>query len=126
MPRILIIDDDTQFRLMLRRLLEKEGYEVVEAADGRIGIEMFRLFPSDVVITDIIMPEKEGVETIVSLRKEHPDLKIIAISGGGRNAPGDYLLLAHKLGARVTMEKPLDRTRLLVVLKEMIAEPGTC
>jgi DNA-binding NtrC family response regulator len=122
MPRILIIDDDHQFRLMLRRLLEKEDYEILEATDGNMGIDVYRHFPCDVVITDIIMPEKEGVETIVSLRKEYPDLKIIAISGGGRNAPCDYLMLAEKLGAQAIMEKPLDRTRLLAILEKMISD----
>ncbi|MCP4746692.1 MAG: response regulator [Desulfobacteraceae bacterium] len=119
MKRILIVDDDEQFRLMLRRVLEKEGYEVHEAVDGRQAIASFRRLRTDLIITDIIMPEKEGVETIVALRQEFPTVKIIAVSGGGRNAPGDYLLLADKLGAQVTMEKPLDRARLLVEIKDL-------
>ena len=119
MKQILIIDDDTQFRLMLRRILEKEGYEVFEAADGKQGLTCFRNTQTDLVITDIIMPEKEGVETIVALRKEYPSVKIIAISGGGRNAPGDYLTLAKKLGAHVTMEKPLNRNYLLEEVKHL-------
>ena len=122
MKRVLIVDDDDQFRLMLRRLLEKEGYEVHEAIDGKQGIETFRRLRTDLVITDIIMPEKEGVETIVALRQEFPSIKIIAISGGGRNAPGDYLMLANKLGAQVTMEKPLDRNRLLREVETLTAE----
>ncbi|MEJ2039532.1 MAG: response regulator [Desulfosarcinaceae bacterium] len=113
MKQILVIDDDTQFRLMLRRILEKQGYEVHEASDGKQGLDSYRSLQTDLVITDIIMPEKEGVETIVALRSEYPSVKIIAISGGGRNAPGDYLMLAKKLGAQVTMEKPLDRNHLL-------------
>lgn len=119
MKRVLIVDDDDQFRLMLRRILEKEGYDVIEAADGNQGISAFRQRKADLVITDIIMPEKEGVETIVALRQEFPSVKIIAVSGGGRNAPGDYLILANKLGAQVTMEKPLDRNRLLEQVREL-------
>jgi DNA-binding NtrC family response regulator len=119
MARILIIDDDDQFRLMLRRVLEKEGYQVIEAVDGNDGMAQFRRDKTDVVITDLIMPEKEGVETIVGLRKEFPEVKIIAISGGGRNAPGGYLMLAEKLGAMATMEKPIDRIKLLALLEEM-------
>jgi DNA-binding response OmpR family regulator len=113
MKRVLIIDDDAQFRLMLRRTLEKEGYEVFDAPDGQQGLFSYRQLQTDLVITDIIMPEKEGIETILDLRREFPSVKIIAISGGGRNSPGDYLTLANKLGAQVTMEKPLNRMRLL-------------
>ena len=119
MKRLLVIDDEEQFRLMMRRLLEKEGYEVSEAADGDEGLEACRISKPDVVITDIIMPEKEGIETILSMRKEFPDMKIIAVSGGGRNAPGNYLILAERLGAHVTMEKPLDRARLLQAVERL-------
>lgn len=117
MKRILIVDDDAQFRLMLRRILEREGYEVFEACDGKQGLTAFRRLRTDLVITDIIMPEKEGVETILALRREFPAVKIMAVSGGGRNAPGDYLTLAKKLGAQVTMEKPLNRSQLLEEVK---------
>jgi CheY-like chemotaxis protein len=120
MKQILIIDDDSQFRLMLRRLLEKEGYEVHEADNGKQGLAAYRSMQTDLVITDIIMPEKEGVETIVALRKEYPSVKIIAISGGGRNAPGDYLMLARKLGAHATMEKPLNRSLLLEEVRHLV------
>jgi len=122
MKRILIVDDDDQFRTMLRRVLEKEGYQVFEASDGRQGLSSFRNLRTDLVITDIIMPEKEGVETIAALRKEFPSVKIIAVSGGGRNAPGDYLMLANKLGAKVTMEKPLDRATLLQEVRQLTAD----
>jgi CheY-like chemotaxis protein len=120
MTHILIIDDDDQFRLMLRRTLEKEGYEVSEAGDGKQGLALFRHLHADLVITDIIMPVQEGVETILALRNEFPGTKIIAVSGGGRNAPGDYLLMAGKLGAQVTMEKPLNRVRLLEEIQRLM------
>jgi CheY-like chemotaxis protein len=120
--RILIVDDDAQFRLMLRRLLEREGYEVFEAGDGKEGIKAYRNLRTEVVVTDIIMPEMEGVETIMKLRKEFPGVKIFAISGGGRNSPDSYLSMAEKLGARFIMEKPLDRPSFLEKLAALIAE----
>ena len=118
---ILVIDDDDQFRLMLRRVLEKEGYDVFEATNGKEGITAFRRLQTDVVITDIIMPEVEGVETILNLRKEFPDVKIAAISGGGRNAPEGYLVMAKKLGAEFVMEKPIDRKLFLEKLEQLTA-----
>lgn len=118
---ILVIDDDDQFRLMLRRVLEKEGYDVFEATNGKEGIRAFRKLQTDVVVTDIIMPEVEGVETILNLRKEFPDVKIAAISGGGRNAPEGYLVMAKKLGAEFVMEKPIDRKAFLKELERLAA-----
>jgi CheY-like chemotaxis protein len=118
---ILVIDDDDQFRLMLRRVLEKEGYDVFEATNGKEGINAFRRLQTDLVITDIIMPEVEGVETILNLRKEFPDVKIAAISGGGRNAPDGYLVMAKKLGAEFVMEKPLDRKVFIKELERLAA-----
>jgi CheY-like chemotaxis protein len=117
--KVLVIDDDDQFRLMMRRLLEKEGYAVHEASNGKEGIKAFRKLQTDVVVTDIIMPEVEGVETILSLRKEFPNVKIIAISGGGRNAPDGYLVMAQKLGAEFVMEKPIERKMFLEELKRL-------
>lgn len=118
---ILVIDDDDQFRLMLRRVLEKEGYDVFEATNGKEGINAFRRLQTDLVITDIIMPEVEGVETIISLRKEFPGVKIAAISGGGRNAPDGYLVMAKKLGAELVMEKPIDRKVFIKELERLAA-----
>lgn len=120
--RILLVDDDHQFRLMLRRVLEREEYEVFEAGDGKEGVKAYQNLRTDVVITDIIMPEVEGVETIMKLRKEFPDVKIVAISGGGRNSPDSYLSMAEKLGARFVMEKPLDRQVFLEKLAALIVE----
>ena len=119
--QILVIDDDDQFRLMLRRLLEKEGYDVHEARNGKEGISAFRRLQTEIVITDIIMPEVEGVETILCLRKEFPNVKIAAISGGGRNAPDGYLIMAKRLGAEFVMEKPIDRNVFLDKLKQLAA-----
>ena len=85
MARILVIDDEELARFTLREILEAAGHEVIEASNGNEGTAFQRANPCDVVITDMIMPEKEGLETIVELKGEYPDLKIIAISGGGRN-----------------------------------------
>ena len=97
MARILIIDDDVQILSMLRQTLEREGYEVVEASDGEQGEKLFREKPTDLIITDLIMPEKEGVETIKEIRSEFPETKIIAMSGGGRIGPEMYLNFAITL-----------------------------
>jgi len=120
MPNILIIDDDNQFRTMLRKMVERNGYEVIEASDGKEGIKLYRKNPTDLIITDLIMPEKDGIETIQELRKDFPDVKIIAISGGGRLGPHDYLHLAKMLGAQRTLTKPIELPELLRNIKELL------
>ena len=85
MARILIIDDEEKFRKMLRQMLERAGHEVVEAPDGKEGVKLYREKLTDLIITDIFMPEKEGIQTIKELKRDFPEAKIIAISGGGRN-----------------------------------------
>jgi len=120
MALILIIDDNNQFRAMLREMLERTGYEVVEASDGKEGIKLYRENPTDLIITDLIMPEKEGIETIMELRRDFPDVKIIAISGGGRLDPGQYLIMAKSLGARYTFAKPVEREELLQAVEELL------
>ncbi|MCH8809524.1 MAG: response regulator, partial [Proteobacteria bacterium] len=91
MARILIIDDEDELRSMLRQMLEQAGHEVTEAVNGAEGIRLYEQDRPDLIITDIIMPEKEGVETIIALRRADPDLPIIAISGGGRLDATDFL-----------------------------------
>ncbi len=122
MRRILVIDDDVQFRKMLCQVLERAGYEVVEADNGKKGVKLFRAQPTDLVITDIIMPEQEGIETIRELKRDFPDVKIIAISGGGRIDSKDYLELAGQFGVTRTFGKPLDREEFLAALEELLAE----
>ncbi len=121
MKRILVIDDDEQLRSMLSRMLQLAGYEVVVAADGEEGIRLFRQNPVDLVITDIFMPEKEGLETIRELHKEFPDLKIIAISGGS-NKMGDFssLPFAKRFGATETLAKPFHKNELLMLVKDVL------
>lgn len=113
MKRILVIDDEHNILLMLKKMLEKEGYEVDLALNGKDGLDLLNRISFDLVITDIIMPEMEGLETIASLRKKFPDLKIIAISGGGRVSAESYLNSAKLLGAATIIQKPFERTELV-------------
>ena len=122
MARILIIDDEPQIRSMLTLMLEREGYEIVEAADGVAGIKIYRQNPADLIITDLIMPNKDGIGMIIDLKKEFPDVKIIAMSGGGLNKPDGYLKGAKKLGAACTLTKPIDRDEMLKAVREILKE----
>jgi len=122
MARILIIDDEPQIRSMLTLMLEREGYEIIEAADGVAGIKIYRQNPADLIITDLIMPNKDGIGMIIDLRKEFPDVKIIAMSGGGLNKPDGYLKGAKKLGAACTLTKPIDREEMLNAVRETLKE----
>jgi CheY-like chemotaxis protein len=120
MAHILIIDDDDQFRTMVRQLMERNGHEVKEASGGKEGIRLYRESPTDIIITDLIMPGKDGIETIQELKKDFPDIKIIAVSGGGRLGPQDYLHLAKMLGARRTLTKPIKLSELLNAIEELL------
>lgn len=117
---ILIIDDDAFSRSTLRLVLEEEGYRVVCAEDGRRGLAMFSLVRPDLVITDIIMPEKEGLETIGEIRLQSAVVPIIAVSGGGRLKATDLLTLARNLGADLALSKPLDPDELIGAVKERL------
>ena len=118
--RILVIDDDDQMRVLLRQVMEWAGYEVMEAEDGREGMQKQRRQPANLVITDLIMPEQEGLETISLLRKEFPQTRIIAISGGGRIGPEAYLPAAQELGADRVFSKPFDVRELAGAVKELL------
>ena len=113
MARILVIDDEELARYTLREILEAAGHEVVEASNGNEGTTAQRFKPCDMVITDMIMPEKEGLETIIELKSEYPDLKIIAISGGGRTRNLDFLNLANEFGADQVIIKPFSEEDLM-------------
>jgi len=119
MPTVLIIDDEDQVRKLTRQILELEGYSVLEAGDGDSGIAMVGQNEIDLIITDIIMPGKEGIETIFELRKATPEVKIIAISGGGRMGPTGYLELARKFGADRAFAKPFGRKELVDAVTEL-------
>ena len=118
--RILVIDDELQIRLMLRQAIEKAGFEVDDAPDGREGIDCFKKRRADLIITDIIMPEKEGIETIMAFKRIDPGVKIIAISGGGRIQSEDYLNIATKVGASCSFAKPFSIIELLSKINELL------
>jgi CheY-like chemotaxis protein len=118
-PRILIVEDDEQVRSVLRRILEQAGYSVTEAPDGRVGLERWREEPADLLITDLLMPEQDGIETIREVRQGWPDAKIIAYTGGGQTGKS-FLPAAQKMGAQRTLEKPLDRQALLTAVHEVL------
>jgi DNA-binding response OmpR family regulator len=111
--KILVIDDDEVVRHSLTLILEDGRYEVMTAEDGLRGMALFRRERPDLVITDIIMPEQEGIQTISEMRKERSDTKIIAISGSGRLGDADFLAMARQLGAADIVAKPFDPDDLL-------------
>jgi DNA-binding response OmpR family regulator len=118
--RILVMDDDEQIRLLLQRALERRGHQVVMAADGRAGLAAFAEQPADLLVIDLIMPDKEGLETIIELRRDHAEVPIIAISGGGRVAPKGYLDVAKRLGAAKVFSKPFDMDAFHAAVAELL------
>jgi len=118
-PSILLIDDEQPFRHVLKQVLQNAGYEVEEAANGAEGIRSFLEKPADMIITDIIMPEKEGIETIIELKQDYPDVKLIAMSGGGWYGTDIDFDMAKKLGA-YTLNKPFALQELLDVVGELL------
>ncbi len=120
MARILIIDDDIEIRKMLRQMLERCMYEVEDAADGRVAVKIQHENPADLIITDLIMPKKEGIETIMEIKRGFPDIKIIAISGGGQLGPEAYLDIAKGAGAAFTFTKPVERNKLLKAIEVLL------
>lgn len=122
MAFILVIDDDKQIQAYLREVLEFFGYEVVVASDGMEGLKLFRDKPADLVITDIIMPEKTGFEIIMDLKREFPAVKVIAISGGDKVGPGRYLEVAESFGADRILLKPFKHKELLEDIQELLGD----
>ncbi len=121
MARVLLIDDNRQIRDWFRIILEEEGYEVDEAGDGNEGIRQYKEKPADIVITDILMPEKDGLETIMELWRDNPDVKIIAISGGARTLDADMCLRhARIFGAMRSFSKPVRRDELITAVAELL------
>ncbi len=118
--RVLVVEDDEQMRSMLKKMLESEGYAVMEAPDGKVALWIFKEKKADLIITDIIMPEKEGRETIRELKQDFPDVRIIAISGGGQGDKGQSLDMAKKMGADATFAKPFNKEELLKSVKDLL------
>ncbi|MBC8315072.1 MAG: response regulator [Bacteroidales bacterium] len=119
MKKVLIIDDDKVFRTSLTKMLVKAGYATVTASEGEEGLTLFKEGAIDLVITDIIMPRMEGIETIVELRKLQSDLKIIAISGGGKLPPEKHLQNAKALKVNAVLKKPFSFKQLEAILSTL-------
>ena len=121
MTKILVVDDDAAVRMTIEHILRDAGYDVLTADDGIRGMAMFRSEQPDLIVTDIIMPEQEGIQTIAEMRKARPDAKIIAISGGGRVGNADLLQMARALGAMDVVSKPFDPDELLTIVENCLA-----
>ncbi len=124
MKNILIIDDEDDFRVMLTQMLQTAGYAVTAASDGMQGMKEFKKRYPDLVITDIFMPEKEGLSTIMDAKKAAPSVKIIAMSGGGRVWNMDALPVALWLGADAVLYKPFHQDEFLGLVSQLLASPG--
>ncbi len=129
MKRILVIEDDAPGRQLYKIVLERAGYEVMEAVNGKEGCKLYRQQPCKLIITDIFMPEKEGLETILELKKEFPDVKIIAVSGGsavghqsGLLQADEALKVAKLAGAEQTLQKPVDIHQLVAIVDELMQD----
>jgi len=115
--RVLIVDDDPGIRRTLHILLSREGYQVTQARDGVEALRLWRDHGTDLVITDLHMPGKNGIETIVELLSHSPGIRIIAMSGGGQTKRLDLLGNASMLGAVLTIEKPFTLNEMMVLVK---------
>ena len=120
MARILIVDDEELARFTIREILETAGHEVIEARNGNEGLACQKASPFDLVVTDIIMPEKEGFETIKDLKRERPDLPILAISGGGVIQSDELLEMAVSMGASAGLSKPFTGKALLAAVQKAL------
>jgi DNA-binding NtrC family response regulator len=122
MASVLVVDDDEQIRKLLRTLLEPEGIEVIEAEHGKDAIAQYRENRIDLVLLDIIMPEMEGIETIIKLRKINPEIDFIGISGGGKLAGEYYLKMMKAFRPRYLFKKPIDTDELLQAVKSVLSQ----
>ncbi len=120
MARVLILDDEEAMREVIRMVLEEDGHEVAEASNGVQGLEMFRERPSDVVVTDLIMPQKDGIETIRDLRREFPSVKIVALSGRGGIQINANLARAKQVGADMTILKPCEPAEIRDAVRSLM------
>jgi len=120
MADILLIDDDEQVSRMLTIVLQRAGHRVDAACDGVEAMKYFNRHRPQIVITDLFMDRKEGIETIIEMRQTYPDIPIIAISGGGWGQPEEYLSIARKLGAARSLAKPFPNDELLRQVDELV------
>jgi DNA-binding response OmpR family regulator len=120
--RVLIIDDNADQRAMLEYVLEAEGFEVAAARNGEDALRLLERSPAEAVVTDLFMPDKDGIETIAEMRKMHPSTRIIAMSGWTSMKGADYLGVARQIGADATLRKPFDPQELIRLLRSF---PGS-
>ena len=123
MARILLVDDDAELRRVTRRMLEQAGHVVIEVPDGSLAMDQYRRDPADLLIMDMYMPAVDGIEAIIRIQQEFPDVRIIATSGGGHRDKKDVLETAAQLGARRTLPKPFTRDALLAAVEGVLAQP---
>lgn len=116
--KILILDDNPDMLKSLELILQQEGFETATALSGRDAVALQKKAPADVLITDILMPDVDGMEVIDEFRSNWPGVRIIAISGGGERVKADYLSVATQIGADVTLKKPVDPEKLLQLLSD--------
>ncbi len=121
MPSVLIVDDERLLQDMMALTLKHAGYEVFTASDGREALQLCGQRPFDVVITDLLMPEKDGIELLLQLRKQQPAPRTIAVSGGGCVGAEVYLRLAESLGVAKTLRKPCSAGQLLAAVSGSLA-----
>jgi DNA-binding response OmpR family regulator len=121
MARILVIDDDDPVRTTLRTMLQHFGHTVTEARHGKEGLALFRDAHADLVITDIVMPDRDGLEVLRELRKAHPSVKVIAMSGGGLGNKAQYLQTATRMGAAAVLAKPFDVAMVMAAVNALLA-----
>jgi CheY-like chemotaxis protein len=114
---VLVVDDDPGVRDVIRSMLESAGYTVLMAENGKEAIRLLKTERADLILTDLVMPEQEGIETIKTLRREYPEIKVIAMSGA---FGGDYLRIASYLGAHATLAKPIQMEKLLALVRETL------
>lgn len=123
-PRVLIIDDEDNVRSTVAMMLEGSELDIVQARNGNDGLAAMEKALADVVITDIIMPDKEGIETIVEMRRRWPETRIVAMSGGGRTSNFDFLEIARKFGADEILHKPFDADAVVETVHRLLATTG--
>lgn len=120
MPRILVIEDNEDMRGMLAMTLRHEGFEVAVASDGAVALEELARAPADLIVTDLFMPDKDGIETIEEIRRKHPGAKIVAMSGWQSLQGPDYLDVARAIGAVGTLRKPFDPAELVRIIRQVL------
>ena len=123
MTRVLVVDDDLHARTVARAILEYAGIEVVEAVDGAAGLRAYRELGADLVLCDLFMPDVDGLELLRELRRESPDVKVIAMSAGGFHGKVDLLAVARQLGAAEILPKPFPAGGLVAAVERVLGRP---